>query len=126
MNKQAAFVNRFKYTILAILTVVTVVYGYYLYKIYMMPPPAPVSIPVTVTAAGAVQIEGTVYTTADTLKGKVAAIQNEHPKAGFAITAAPDAAFEPVAKAVTLLKQSGANEVWVLNEPKDPSGSSKP
>lgn len=118
MSKQADFVNRFKYTILAILTVVTVAYGYYLFKTYFAPPPTPVSVPVSVAAGGAVVIEGHTYTTVADLQPKVASIQREHAKAGFSITVPHDASMEPVAKAIALLKHSGANEVWVLNEPK--------
>lgn len=118
MSKQADFVNRFKYTILAVLTVVTVAYGYYLYKTYFTPPPAPVSVPVTVMANGAVVIDGRTYTTLADLQPKVTAVQREHAKAGFSITVPHGATMEPVAKAIALLKQSGANEVWVLNEPK--------
>lgn len=110
-------VNRYKYPVLAILVLLTVVYGYYLFRLYgPQPEPEKYSVPVAVLAEGHVQIDGVVYDRPETLKAKVAEIQQAHPAAGFSITA-PRGDMIPTAKAVVLLQNSGARTVWVLNEP---------
>lgn len=123
MNKSRDFVNRFRYTILAVLIVVTIGYGYYLFRLYA-PAPAPGPAPtvnVAVMVDGTIRIDGTLYATPDKLAPKVAALQKEHPDIGFNIQAAYGSNFEPTAKAVVLLKKSGARAIWVINEQKKPA-----
>ncbi len=121
MARPNTFINRFRYSILAVLIVVTIGYGYYLYRLYVpaAPPAPPPSIPVAVLVDGSVQIDGVTYLNLATLKPKVAAIEVAHPGAGYSITAPRGQDFNGVAKAVVLLQQAGAKTVWVLNEPKN-------
>ena len=118
MPQPANFVHRFRYAVLAVLTVVTLAYGYYLYRIYWPTEPAapPPSIPVTVMVDGTVRLDGALYATPETLKRKVTELQDSHPGAAFSITASHGGNFEPIAKAVVLLRQSGAKKVEVVNE----------
>ncbi len=122
MASPGEILNKFRYTALAVLIVLTVGYGYYLYRLYVpeQPPGPPPSIPVAVMVDGTVRIDGTLYTSPATLKIKVAEIQKEHPDAGFSIRAPRGERLEPIAKAVSLLQKSGAKTVWVLNEPQNP------
>jgi biopolymer transport protein ExbD len=119
MAKQAQFVSRFKYTILAVLTVVTLAYGYYLYRVYWPAEPAasPPPIPVAVMVDGTVRVDGATYASPAALKRKVTEMQQSHPGAAFSISAPHGGNFEPIAKAVALLQQSGAKTIEVVNEP---------
>lgn len=120
MARPNTIVNRFRYAILTILVVVTIAYGFYLYRLYVpeAPPAPPPSIPVAVLADGSVRIEGITYSSIDTLQPKIAAIQQDHPGAGFSISAPSDQDFNGIAKAVVLMQRAGAKTVWVINEPK--------
>ncbi|GAA0534634.1 biopolymer transport protein ExbD [Rhizomicrobium palustre] len=116
--------NRYRLIVLVVLTAITLAYGYYLLRSYM-PGQAPVaaekySVPVSVTAEGGIKLEGTLYTSPEALKTKVADLQRLHPGMGFSIAAKRGDSLEAVAKAVVLLQQSGAKTVWVLNEPQNP------
>lgn len=118
MPQPANFVNRFRYAVLAVLTVVTLAYGYYLYRIYWPTEPAapPPPIPVAVLSDGTVRIDGALYANPETLKPAVVKLQEDHPGAAFSISAPHGGNFEPIAKAVVLLRQSGAKTVEVVNE----------
>lgn len=112
------FAGHLKYAVLAVLILVTVGYGYYLFKIYGPVPEAEkFSVPVAVMVDGTVRIDGALFETPEKLKLKVAQIQHEHPDAGFSIRAPRGETMEAVAKAVVLLRNSGATTVWVINEP---------
>jgi hypothetical protein len=75
---------------------------------------------------GTVRIDGALFDSPKRLTKKVAQIQREHPDAGFSIQAPRGETMEAVAKAVLLLQRSGANTVWVINEPhKAPDNGSK-
>lgn len=119
MPQPANFVHRFRYAVLAVLTVVTLAYGYYLYRIYWPVEPAapPPPIPVAVLTDGTVRLDGALYANPETLKPAIAKLQEDHPGAAFSITAPHGGNFEPIAKAVVLLRQSGAKTVEVLNSP---------
>ena len=119
MARPNDFINRFRYTILAVLTVVTIGYGYYLYRQYVpaAPPPPPPAIAVTVAADGSVTIDGAHYGDAASLKPKLAQIEKDHPGAGYSITAPRGEDFNGIAKAVILLQNAGAKTIWVINEP---------
>jgi biopolymer transport protein ExbD len=118
MASPGEILNKFRYTALAVLIVLTVGYGYYLYRVYV--PAQPTSIPVAVMVDGTIRIDGTLYTSPEKLKIKVAEVQKEHPDAAFSIHALRGETVEPIAKAVMLLKKSGAKTVWVENEPQKP------
>jgi biopolymer transport protein ExbD len=119
MARPNTFINRFRYTILAVLIIATIGYGWYLYRMYVPPPPPPPppSIPVAVLADGSVVIDGVTYSHVDTLKPKLAAVEAAHPGTGYSINAPRGQDFNGIAKAVVLLQQSGAKTVWVINEP---------
>lgn len=123
MDNLKELVNKFRYTVFAVLVVLTVGYGYYLYTLYFPAEPTqPASIAVTAVAGGGVRIDGETFTSAESLKTKVTSLQQEHPGAGFEIKAPAGQDFNDVAKAVVLLRDSGANTIWVLNETKGPAG----
>jgi hypothetical protein len=128
MPQPANFMNKFRYAILIVLVIVTVGYGWYLYRLNApAEPPHPVSVAVEVLADGSVRIEGTVYASKAALAPKIAAVQREHPDAGFSITAPRGDDFNGIAKAVVLMRQSGANTVWVINEsPKETTPTPAP
>ncbi len=115
-----AFINRFRYTILAVLIVVTIGYAYYLFRLYgpAPAPSAPPSVIVAVMTDGSVRIDGALYDTPQKLTPKIEQLQKEHPDVGFTIRAPYGSDFAPTAKAVVLLKNSGAKTIWVINEPK--------
>lgn len=121
MARPGEFLNRFRYAVLAVLTVLTIGYGYYLYRTYVpaAAPSPPPSIPVAVMVDGSIRIDGALYTGPEKLKDKVDQIQKDHPGAGFTIQAAYGAHFEPIGRAVKLLQASGAKTIWVVNEAKD-------
>ncbi|GAA0570973.1 hypothetical protein [Rhizomicrobium electricum] len=123
MARPNTFINRFRYTILAVLVVLTIGYGYYLYRLYVpsAPPAPPPSIPVAVLADGSVKIDGVTYANVATLKPKIAEIEKAHPGAGYSINAPRGQDFKGIAMAVVLLQQSGAKTVWVINEPQKKS-----
>jgi biopolymer transport protein ExbD len=123
MARPNDFINRFRYAILAILIVATIGYGWYLYRMYVpaQPPAPPPSIAVAVLADGSVVIDGVTYANVSTLKPKLAAIEKDHPGAGYSINAPRGQNFEGIAKAVVLMQQSGAKTIWVINEPEKKS-----
>jgi hypothetical protein len=127
MARPGDFLNKFRYTALAVLIALTIGYGWYLYRFYVpaQPPGPPPSIAVAVMVDGSVRIDGTLYTTPEKLRIKVEQIQNEHPDAGFSIHAPPGETFQSIAKAVALLQNSGAKTIWVLNEPRPPGDSKR-
>jgi len=125
MPNPQLFAGRLKYAVLGLLILITAGYGYYLFRTY-----GPVaeaekySVPVAVMVDGTIRIDGALYESPDRLKSKVAQIQSEHPDAGFSIRAPRGETMEAVAKAVVLLRNSGAKTIWVINEPV-PAGDSK-
>jgi biopolymer transport protein ExbD len=124
MPRPNTFVNRFRYTILAVLTIATIGYGWYLYRLYFQPP-APAaeqapSVAVSVLADGSVVIDGVTYSTPETLRPKLVQIEQAHPGTGYSINAPHGQDFSGIAKAVVLLQKSGAKTVWVINEQKKP------
>ncbi len=127
MPNPRLFADRLRYLVLALLILVTAGYGYYLFKTYWPVPDAEkYSVPVAVMVDGTVRIDGTLFVGPEKLKLKVAQIQHEHPDAGFSIQAPRGETMEAVAKAVVLLRNSGARTVWVINEPPGaPEGDGK-
>jgi len=118
MAQPANFINRFRIAILTVLVIVTVGYGWYLFRLYVpAAPPQPYSVVVQVLADGSVRIDGSVYADEKALAPAIAAIQRQHPDAGFSITAPRGDDFNGIAKAVVLMQKSGARTVWVINEP---------
>jgi len=123
MEHLGELVRKFRYTVLAVLVVLTVGYGFYLYTLYFPAEPAqPESIVVTAVAGGGVRIDGVTFTSAEALKAKVASLQKDRPGAGFEIKAPAGQDFNDVAKAMILLRDSGASTIWVLNETKGAAG----
>ncbi len=116
------FAGRLKYAVLALLILITAGYGYYLFKTYWPVAEAEkYTVPVAVMVDGTVRIDGALFESPEKLKRKVAQIQSEHPDAGFSIRAPRGETMVAVAKAVVLLRNSGAKTIWVINEPQGAS-----
>lgn len=119
MPQPANLMNRIRYILLAVLTVAIIGYGFYLYRMYVpaTPPEPPAPIAVTVLADGSVKLDGTVYTTVEQIKPKIAQLQHDTPGTSFSIVAPKGDDFQGIAKAVVLMQNAGANKVTVTLNP---------
>jgi hypothetical protein len=117
MQRRTSTIDKVRYILLAVLAVAVVVCAVLLWRQRTMPLAPPEPMAVEAAANGTVRIDGVVYATPETLKAKITEMQAQHPGAGFTINAPHGGDLANVARAVILMKQSGATAVWVVNEP---------